>query len=127
MLRLAIVILFGLATAALSETRWTRDKVVGLHMELIDPKQIESYRCIKDGSVAVDIGTKTKISPQLLKETISTPEWYWKIHGGRLRLFDGFSIREELTLVDIGHGFITVRRRSGKVARFRYCFDCPKT
>jgi hypothetical protein len=127
MRRLFTVILVGLATSALADSRWVRNSVVGLHIEIIDSTRIESYSCAKDGGVAVDIGTKRQITRQLTKETISTPEWYWRIHDGRLQLSDGSTIREEFTLLDMRNGFITARRRSGAIARFRYCFDCPRT
>jgi hypothetical protein len=127
MQRFLTVVLLGLATSAFADISWTRDKVVGLHMELVDSKRIESYWCAKGGSVAVDIGTKKKITPQLIKEWVSTPEWYWKIHNGRLQLSDSSHIREELILLDMGRGVITARRKSGEISRFRYCFDCPKT
>jgi len=127
MLRFVTVVLLGLATSGFADIQWTRDKVLGLHMELVDSRHIETYSFDKSGSVAVDIGTKKQVTPQLIEETISTPSWYWKIHNGRLLLSDGSSIRQGLTLLDMGHGLITVRRRSGEIARFRYCFNCPKT
>src|SRR3954470_20122484 len=125
--RLFAIILLTFATPAFADIPWTRDKVVGLHMELVDSKHIESYWCVKGGFVAVRIGAKKKIIRQLIKETISTPEWSWKIHHGRLQISDTAHIREELILLDRGRGVLTARRKSGEISRFRYCFDCPKT
>jgi hypothetical protein len=98
--------------------RWTRAKVVGLDFSLVDQVRIESYSCTKAGLVTVTLGTKDAVTP---------PLWYWRIRDGRLQLSDGDSIREEFTLLNIRDGFLTVRRHSGGIARFRYTFEREKT
>jgi hypothetical protein len=99
-------------------TRWTRDKVVGLRFYIVDPVRVESYWCTKDGFVAVEIGTHKAITP---------PLWHWKIHDGRLQFSDGHAIKEEFTLLEMRDGSLTVRRRSGEIASFRYRFEHQQT
>jgi hypothetical protein len=101
-------------TIAHSAPHWTRQTVVGLTCELIDPVRIENYSFTKDGLVAATLGTKKAITP---------PLWYWRIRDGRLQLSDADSIREEFTLLSMKNGVVTVRRRSGEVARFHYSFE----
>jgi len=118
--RVAIVALLVVASdSAFTHpvTRWTREKVVGLRFYLVDPVRVESYWCTKDGFVAVEIGT----------QAITPPLWYWKIHDGRLQLSDEDSITEEFTLLKMDDGSLTVRRRSGAIASFRYRFEHQKT
>lgn len=121
------IILLALATSAFADSQWTRDEVAGLRMDLVDSKRIETYSCDKGGTVAVRIGIKRKITSELTQETISTPEWFWKIHDGRLQFSDGSSIREEFTLVEMGRGLVRARRRSGEIVRFRCQFERPKS
>ena len=121
MQRLVAALLLALVcdpVLALPVARWTREKVVGLNFSLVDPVRIENYSCTKAGLVAVTLGTKERITP---------PLWYWRIRDGRLQLSDGDSIKEEFTLLTMRDGFLTVRRRSGEVARFRYTFERKKT
>jgi hypothetical protein len=101
-----------------STSRWTTDKVVGLCCELVDPVRIENYAFTGKGLVAVTVGTKDRIT---------APLWYWRIRDGRLQLSDEDSIREEFTLVGMRDGILTVRRQSGKIARFHYRFERRKT
>jgi hypothetical protein len=51
----------------------------------------------------------------------------WKIHDGRLQFSNSDSIKEEFTLLEMRDGSLTVRRRSGQVASFRYRFEHQKT
>src|SRR4029077_4301392 len=102
------------ATSTSADERRTRAKVMGLHFYIVDPVRVEDYWCTKDGFVAVSIGTHKAITP---------PLWYWKIHDGRLQLSDSDSIREEFTLLEMHDGALTVRRRSGQIASFRYRFE----
>jgi hypothetical protein len=106
------------AASTLADARWTREKVVGLHFYIVDSVRVEDYWCTKDGFVAVSIGTHKAITP---------PLWYWKIHDARLQFSDGDSIKEEFTLIEMRDGPLTVRRRSGQIASFRYCYEHPKT
>jgi hypothetical protein len=78
MQRFIAVILVVFAASASADTRWTRDKVVGLRFYIVDPVRVESYWCTKDGFIAVEIGTHKVITP---------PLWYWKIHDGRAPVF----------------------------------------
>jgi len=94
---------------ARSAARWTRDSVVGLHFTLVDPVRVEDYSCSRTGTVAVTLGTRWEITP---------PLWYWRIRDGRLQFSNGDSIKEEFTLLSMRHGVLTVRRRSGQIAKF---------
>jgi hypothetical protein len=114
----AIVVMIISDMALAQSSRWTADKVVGLHCELVDPVRIENYAFNKNGLVAVTIGTKHQITP---------PLWYWRIHDGRLQLSDGDSIRQEFALLSMRDGILTVRRRSGEIVRFHYQFEHRKT
>ena len=121
MQRLVAVLLLAIVcepVLAHPPAQWTRDKVVGLSFSLVDPVRIENYSCTKAGFVAATLGTKERITP---------PLWYWRIRDGRLQFSDGDSIKEEFTLLSIRNGSLTLRRRSGEVARFRYTFERTKT
>jgi hypothetical protein len=102
-----------------SAERWTLDQLVGLQCELIDSVRIENYTFREDGLVAAIFGNKK----------VSQPHVYWmlnwKIRNGRLQLFAQNAIREELTLINMQNGILTVRRKSGEIARFRYHFEHP--
>src|SRR6516164_2806787 len=78
-------------------SRWTADKVVGLHCDLVDPVRIENYAFSKNGLVALTIGTKEQITP---------PLWFWRIRDGRLQFSDGDSILEEFTLLGMRGGIL---------------------
>jgi hypothetical protein len=117
-MRLVVIILVVFAASAFADTPWAREKIVGLHFYVVDPVRVESYWCTKDGFVAVEIGTH---------KAIRSPLWHWKIHDGRLQFSRGGSIKEEFTLLEMRDGSLTVRRRSGEVASFRYRFEHQKT
>jgi hypothetical protein len=84
-----------------------------------DPVRIEGYSCTRQGFVAVEIGTR--------RGPITGPLWHWRIHDGRLQFTDHSGIREEFTLLSMQHGRLTVRRRSGEIAEFRYEYERKKT
>ena len=97
-----------------SPAQWTRNMVVGLHFTLVDPIRVEDYVCSKAGTVSVVLGTRSEITP---------PLWYWKVRDGRLQFSDGDSIRQDFTLLNMSSGMLTVRRRSGEIAKFHYKYE----
>jgi hypothetical protein len=99
---------------ARSAARWTPEMVFGLHFTLVDPIRIEDYVCSKAGTVSVVLGTRSEITP---------PLWYWRIRDGRLQFSDGNSIKEDFTLLSMSENVLTVRRRSGEIAKFHYKYE----
>jgi hypothetical protein len=57
------------------------------------------------------------------RSKITPPLWYWRIRDGRLQFSDGDSIKEEFTLLSMSRGVLTVRRRSGQIAKFHYKYE----
>src|SRR5436190_18020031 len=74
-LPVVLLVLGCLSTLAQPPVRWTREKVIDLHIHLHDPVRIESYSCTRQGFVAVEIGTRA---------VLTGPLWHWKIVDGRL-------------------------------------------
>jgi hypothetical protein len=89
---------------------WTRESVVGLTIELVDPTTIEQLNFGKEGFVAVSVGTKGG--------PIIGPLLRWSIVAGRLQIGEG-ERAEQLTLVKRTSSRITAKRRSGMVVEYK--------
>jgi len=98
-------------SAAPPTTQWTRDDVVGLTIELIDPNIIESMSFTAQGIAVVTIGRKDG--------WVAAPAWPWRLIRGRLQLNHRDEVYEELTLISRDASIIVARRRNGKIARYR--------
>jgi hypothetical protein len=114
--RLAVALCFVavscVASAPLSQSRWTTAKIIGLHLELIDSTRVEQYSF-----------TKNYVVPSVSShDIVIDPLWHWKIRDGRLQIYGESRLEDELTLLSIDPKTIIVRKRSGEVARYRYSY-----
>jgi hypothetical protein len=95
--------------------KWTRNDVVGLAMDLVDPTAIEWMEFTKDGFAPVTVGKQVGATTQ-----VCGPLYYWKLVDGRLRIFDYQNkIYEELTLLSRGSFHIVAKRRSGETVTYK--------
>ena len=100
-------------SAPVSENAWTAAKVIGLHLELIDSNRVEGYWFTKN-YVVPNVGSH---------DIVVDPLWHWKIRNGRLQIYSESQLEDEFTLVSIDRKTITVRRRTGAIARYRYSYQ----
>ena len=119
-MRIALFAIASLALGCATEPRrtdvdgWTKQKVVGLSMDLIDPDRVEQYRFARGGYVSTTVGTR---------ELLSGPLAEWRVRAGILQILDSGKVTDELTLLHIDGRVMTVRRRSGETDRFRYTYE----
>ena len=93
-------------------SQWTRDSVVGLTIELVDPVRYELMSFSRDGLVPITAGQKNG--------PMTKPLFYWKIASGRLRItIDGNILYDELTLISRDASRIVARRHSGEVVTYK--------
>src|SRR5437762_8679616 len=66
------------APTTIRSDQWTKDSVVGLTIELVDPVRYEWMSFSRDGLVPITVGQKSG--------WMTGPVFYWKIVSGRLRI-----------------------------------------
>ena len=99
-------------SAPVSENGWTVAKVIDLHLELVDSNRVEGYWF-----------TKNYVIPEVSSHDIVVdPLWHWKIRNRHLQIYSESQLEDELTLIKIDPKIVTVRKRSGAIARYRYSY-----
>jgi len=81
-------------------------------MTLVDPNSIEWMHFNGSGMASVSYGSD--------KDNVVGVAYNWRLVNGRLRLFDANDkIYDELTLISRDNVILVVRKRSGKIAKYR--------
>ena len=100
------------ASMAAAQDGWTAAKVIGLQLKLIDSNRIEEYSFTRNYVIPV-------VSSH---DIVVNPLWHWKIQHGRLQVFSESKLENEFTLIGMSDKTITVRKRNGITAQFRYSY-----
>ena len=91
---------------------WNASTVIGLHLQLTDPNRIEEYWF-----------TRNYVTPNVSSHDIVVdPRWHWRIRNCQLQIFSESQLENEFVLIGKNSKTITVRRKSGTVAQFRYSY-----
>ena len=98
---------------------WRARDVVRLILNLIDsdPTKVETMIFYRNGDVSMTFGYSDGRTVSLCG-----PIYQWRITAGRLLIFKPIknTIYDELTLISRDSKIITVRRRNGKLAKYKY-------
>ena len=94
-----------------AEISWLEQDVTGLTIELMDPYWMQWMQFHGNGIALVHTGKA--------KEDPVGPAYEWKLVKGHLRISHRHMVYEELSLISRDDSTIVVRKRSGKVVRYR--------
>jgi hypothetical protein len=90
--------------------RWTREELAGNRLTLKDIERVESYLFDDDGEVHATIGQKHDFADRT---------FCWKIHDGRLQIFDHkHCLYEDLTLLSMDGPHVLAQRRNGHLLQY---------
>jgi len=90
--------------------RWTREDLVDHRLTLKDIERVESYLFDDDGDAHATIGQKHDFADR---------KFCWKIHDGRLQIFDDHHcLYEDLTLMSLEGSRVLARRPNGHLLRY---------
>jgi len=91
--------------------RWTREELIGNRLTLKDPERVESYALEDDGDAYATIGQKHDFADR---------KFCWKIHSGRLQIFDDHHcLYEDLTLMSQEGSEILAKRQNGHLLQYQ--------
>src|SRR5438132_7865857 len=96
-MRLLAVLFLALTSCTTAPTstqpRWTAAKVIGLHLDLIDPVRVEQFWFSKQHHyVAATVGSR---------DVVTGPVWYWRIRDGRLQIYSESQLEEDITFISM--------------------------
>jgi len=121
---LLIVLLFLAFTASgrAAQIFWTRLRVASLTLDLVDdPTRDERLAFFPNGFVLVTLTTKKRV-PGGEELATSQPALHWKIRGDSIVIYwppHLSTVEDTLTFVRREDSYLTVRRKSGDIARFK--------